>query len=492
MNVWRKFAVSFLFSGVFLTALFIGCTRQIAVIPTNPILSSGPTNTPTNTPLATSTFTPTSTPTVTFTTTPQSPTNTFTGTYTMTTTPTPTATPTVTITPTPTPNYKLLDDFESVGGAGQDNDVNIYSVTDENGVLRNGYWYNYADGAPTTALSAGNPGNALECSGTETYDAGFGFTFLNAGTAYDATVAGTGNYTGISFDAKVNSMPSTNCTGTQVVLVDFITAGPVDHLLAIPLTITTSWQSFTLYYNQALTKTGAALDPTQLEKVEFQPQGSSAANYAFDISLDNIKLTNTTAPAPASPLPPTVIDDMSNGSAQIEWGSNPGYWYTYDDGSAMCPSGATNTKFFLTAPGHAGAGTSTFCARIWSAASPAYAGMGFWLNGANTDNSDISAYNQLVFWMKSTVSVTFYIADATTDGCYSPNSISIGSQGWGPVTATYNPASGSYAFGTNSTGGGCTNTTFTNHQIDPTTIGKFQWAVGGAAFDLSVDDIYLQ
>ncbi|HJT24784.1 MAG TPA: hypothetical protein VJ873_09420, partial [bacterium] len=167
-------------------------------------------------------------------------------------------------TPTPTPNPKIIDDFEQTGGSPNDSG-NIYQITDQNGKLRDGNWFDFTDAGSTAVTNfASSPAQsgtyAAEFSGTmnlaSSY-AGFGFSFTNPNDGganqgvsfYDATVAGTGNYTGIVFYAKVQSMSVSNCTGTQSIWVDLVdnSASP-DHILAIP--VTAAYQPYTIFYNQ--------------------------------------------------------------------------------------------------------------------------------------------------------------------------------------------------------------------------------------------------
>jgi hypothetical protein len=522
MKFWRKSAVAFVFSGVFLTALFVGCTRQIAVNPTSaflftstptvPLNTNTPTNTPTQsitpTPTITATpngptATPTNTPTITQTFTPAPPTNTY------------TATPTATATSTPTPNFALIDDFLGTGGSGSDSVSNIYAVTDQIGVARTGYWTAASDG--TTAISSVtgySGGTAINYTSTFSNYSQLYFTFLNPSATYDATVGG--RYTGISFYAIANSFPATNCTGTQIVNVDFNDASAVDHYFAIALNNT--WQQYTVFYNQALSEAGANVNPAALSAVKFVPLNNGIANYAVSFSLDDIQFITTAAPAAATPVPANIIDNSQavtnninvTGTSQIQFGGgNGGYWFDYADSttaSVMCPSGVSGTVFFKSSPGHSGTDTS-LASHISGPAETSYCGMGFWLGTSNTWASNISAYTQMVYYVHSSnnTSYQFVMNDSTTTTCYGGSLNTLGPMtagGWAAVTVTYNPSNPLYDMGTvsmaDSAGpgtptNGCMDPAFTNHKIDPTTIGQFEWQPQGAgAFDLWVDDIYLQ
>ncbi len=511
MRIWRNLAICFTLIGVSLTGLFLGCTRQISVLPTIP-LNTSPTNTFTPIP-PTATLTPTITPTpngptatFTITNTPAPPTNTFTITS------TPTVTATATPTATNTPDLTLIDDFESTGGAGQDNVANIAAITDQNSVARTGYWGANSDGAsvtftPTTGYVSTT---AVELSGSySTYDQLY-FTFLSGGTAYDATVGST--YTGISFYAIANSFPATNCTQVQVVNVDFVDAATsTDHYVAIPLTNT--WKQYTVFYNQALSKTGSNVDPTGLSTVKFVPQSNGTTNYDADISLDDIHFTNAAAPAAATPPAANVIDNfqavMNNtnvtGTAQIQYGAGAGgYWFAYGDGPSpnvppysgteanMCPLGEPGTAFFLSAPGHTGG--NSLAAHI-SGTETAYCGMGFWLGASNTFSNDISSYTKVAFYVRSATSTSYQFAITDEENwngggsCYPPNQLASAlsaSAAWTPVTITFSAMTTAATYSGGSCGGAPA------HPVDTTQVGQMQWQPQGAGnFDLWVDDITL-
>ncbi|HVM32995.1 MAG TPA: hypothetical protein VMU88_07660 [bacterium] len=477
---------------------------------TSPTFTFTPPNTATftSTPSPTVTLTPngpTNTPTATGT-----PTNTFTVTSTFTVTNTATPTATATVTNTPTPDYSLLDDFESTGSG---DNGQIADIKDQNNKYRNGYWFSYGSSNPGDSNTISYTGtgyastNAVECSGAmgqQASSAGFGFTFSDATNVtesngvsiYDATVGGT--YTGISFYAKAASIPATNCTGTQVVQVDFVDSNNVDHNIPIPLT--TSWQLFTIYYNQALSSVGAALDATQLYQLKWVPVFDGAAgggnNYNYDFLVDNIHLVSSAPPAAATAPGSNIVDNMTNGTNQIMWnGAAGGYWFTYIDtfGTTICPG--AGGSFFLSAPGDVG-GLYPMAAHISGTMAPPgppnfpYCGMGFWMGAANSFTNNISAYTQVVYHVKSSTSSNYLFAinDANFSGSCSSNPYLYGTYGapltssntWKAVTITLSTPGNS----------GCTSPA----SPDKTTIGQWQWQMqaAGAAYDLWVDDIYLQ
>ena len=429
-------------------------------------------------------------------------------------------------TPTPTPNYALLDDFEGTGTAPSDSTTQIYTVQDQNGNWRDGAVFNYTDtingSTATTAISAGNPGSAIEFSGTLATQgsyAGVGFNFTNSASGaphnagvsfYDGTVGG--NYNGIRFDIKVNSIPATNCAAQPIAvdLVDMNGGGvTTDHKIVFPVT-SGSWQSVTVYYNQFLSSyaygsSSTPLDSTRLYQMQFQPQSNGTPGYAYDFSVDNIQFVNGAAPAAAATRGQTVVDDMTIGSNQIEFTTGtsvPGYWYDYEGtGSTnQCPAAGA---FFLSTPGHTAQsifGIPSFAVHF-SGTNTDYGGLGFWFTNGNT-YTNISAWTQLVFYAKSStplISWNITFNDSTTNSCYgsSVNTTSFApGAAWGAVTLTYNPSNGSYQFGT-ATGTSGTNgcagaPTFTNHQFDPTNAANIQWEPGSGTYDLWIDDLYLQ
>lgn len=534
MKIWRSLAVGITLAGVGLTGLFIGCTRQIAVNPTAPGSVMTSTFTITNTPAATATqtFTNTTSPTITNTPLPgntATPTNTSTpapATSTFTITDTPTATSTATATSTPTPNYNLIDDFENQGTG---DNTQIADMKDQNGKYRNGYWFDYGssnvgDSQSIVYTSAGySSTNAVECSGalgTQTSDAGFGFSLVDPTnpestgvTYYDATVGGL--YTGISFYAKANSIPVTNCTGFQPILVNFVDDSGTDRTVAIPLT--TTWTQFTIYFNQAIStgSAGTLVDATNLYQIKFEPQGNGVSNYNFDFLIDDIDLVSSAAPVAATPVPSNVLSTMQNGTNQIMYpaaiaqAQTPGYWYTVTDtyGTTMCPSGATGTIFFQSAPGQSNAGTD-FAAHIAGVmytnlgANYPYAEMGFnFINGTPPVAIDLGTYSgcsatsSFSFYMKSADANAVWFScssagtTASSDTCgesinatagwvqYTVPFSSMNTQGWG-VTQPY-------LF--SGTGAGQTGTPPYQQAIAPT----WEVTTSGATYDVWVDNIQL-
>jgi hypothetical protein len=383
-------------------------------------------------------------------------------------------------------------------------------------VARNGFWSASSDGTTAVSSVAGyGGGTAINYTSTFSSYSQLVLNFLNPAATYDATVGGI--YTGISFYAIANSFPATNCTGTQIVNIDFYDASAVDHYFAIALNNT--WQQYTVFYNQALSAAGANVNPAALSSVKFVPLNNGTASYAANFSLDDIQLITTAAPPAATPVPANIIDNSQavtnninvTGTSQIQFGGGSGgYWFDYGDSttaSVMCPSGISGTAFFKSSPGHSGADTS-LAARIHGPAETSYCGMGFWLGSANTWASNISAYTQIVYYVHSTNSTNyqFVINDSTTTTCYgsSLNTLAgLTAGAWAAVTVTYNPTNPAYDMGSVSmadgAGGpgnptnGCMDPAFTNHQINPAAIGQFEWQPqGSGAFDLWVDDIYLQ
>lgn len=397
------------FSVVFLTgsiaiSFFAGCTREMAV-PVSPIFNSAtstPTDSPTvtNTLTATHTFTPTLSPTPTITNTPNGPTNTPTNTGTSTPTPTITNTPTNTFTstdtmtptnsPTPTPDYTLIDDFKGTGGSGSDSTSGIYSIQDENNKWRDGYWYAASDG-PTVIFSGTgtvNPTCIEYATNFATY-AKLVFTFTNpsgsnnAGvTFYDATVGG--RYTGISFWAKINTMPTTVCGTSVPFWVDFVDSQPVsDHSAALPFT--TSWKQYTVYFNQVgfdgppNDANSTALNPVSITAIAFAPQNEGIAAFQVDFSVDDVRLVSSAAPAAPTAPSANMIDDFADGNNQVivnngsafDAGSasgRNGFWFVSADnfgvGTTQCPNGSVNgTVVFPDGPGYGG--TQDFAAHMF-------------------------------------------------------------------------------------------------------------------------------
>jgi len=520
MRIWRNLAVCFTLIGVSLTGLFLGCTRQISVLPTIPSNLS-----PTASFTVTNTLVPTGTATPTITLTPSGPTNTptetgtatntqtITATFTVTNTATPTSTPTVTN--TPTPDYTLIDDFES---AGAGDNSQIADIQDQNGKYRNGFWYDYASANTGDSQNISYTGagyistNALECSGTmgdASSSAGFGFGFSDPANAtqssgvsiYDATVGGI--YTGISFYAKANSIAVTNCGNTQVVQLDFVDSANVDHLIPIPLT--TSWQLYTIYFNQVLSSAGAALDPTQMYQLKWEPLCDGAAlagssTYAYDFLIDTLHFVSSAAPAAATPTGSNVVDDFRNGTNQTEYsGAGSGYWFTYEDtlGTSICPT--AGGSFFPSAPGDVGgpypiaahiSGNETTSVIIAGVTNYPFCGTGFWMGASGSYATNISAYTQIVYHVKSSLSTSylFALSDSNFTGTCGYNPYLYGTYGapltsnntWKAVTITMASPGSS----------GCS----TPAAPLETNIGQWQWQIqaAGSAYDLWVDDIYLQ
>jgi|SRR5579871_47891 len=418
MKSWRVLAWGGVLIGLVGLGSVVGCSRHLLspvvanISFTTPTSTPAATSTPTTTPTASPTRTTTRTPTATGT--PPTPTNTPSNTSTGTPTSSATATPTMTITATPTPNYHLLDDFKGTGGS--DSVSQIYSIQDENGHWRDGFWSATNDVGVTTILSGVGTVDptAIEQSvtfnptGTSGFDQLF-FTFtnpsgtLNAGVSYyDATVGG--RYTGISFWAKVRTMPTTICTSSVPFWIDFVDNGPVtDHQTALPFT--TTWQLFTVYFNQAgwdsaEDGSSTALNPVSILAVKFEPQNLGTNNFNIDFLVDDVQLV-TTSPPPAPTAPgTTLLSDLKDGSNHVVfYNTSPfyagaasgrtGYWFVFEDtfgiGTSECPNGAVSgTAFFPDAPGYDG--NQDFAAHIsgtvGSACGPpyntcAFAGFGF-------------------------------------------------------------------------------------------------------------------
>ncbi len=511
-NYWK--------AGVLALAVILGaaisCTRSISV-PVSPNLTVA-TNTPVNTATVTATKTPTSTPTFTATATsagsPYTPTSTPTLTPTATITSTPTATATLTPTSTPTPNYALIDDFLGTGGAPDDSS-NIYQITDQAGKIRDGGWYSYWDtgssGATNYSAAGYNGGTAAEFSGTMDAGgyAGFGFSFTNPTnslttgvTYYDATVGG--RYTGISFYGMANTVG--NCTGTLVVLADFVDSSGTTRTVPVPLT--TSWTQYTIYFNQVLSpgSSGTALNPVSMYQIQFEPQPNGEA-YTYAFSLDDIMLVSTTAPTAATPVPTNVVDNMSLGTNQVVYDySGGGYWFDYTDtlgaGTTICPVGG-GSSFFESAGGDVGYGPyvggvqyplaahisgteSTPVTATGGAVSYPYCGMGLWMEGTSY-SANISAYGHAVYHIKSADSTNYLFALTDTNSNTCGNPWLYGTYGaplasttsWQAVTIAFS----SYGSSGCGTAGG----------PDLSAVGQWEWQVqaSGSNYDLWVDDIYL-
>jgi hypothetical protein len=330
---------------------------------------------------------------------------------------TPTSSPTATATPTATiSSLAILDDFKGTGGSGSDSVSFINMAQDENAHWRDGAWFVTNDVGVTTILSgtgtvdptAIEQSVTFNPSGTSGFDQlGFAFTnpagTHNAGiTYYDATVGG--RYTGIRFWGKVKTMPSTICGSSVPFWVDFVDNGAVtDHQVAVPFT--TSWQQFTVYFNQAGWDQGedgssTALNPVSIQTVKFEPQNLGTNNFNIDFLIDGVQLTTTTAPAAPTAAPATLISDFADGANHVIFHNGSpfyagtaspwsGYWYVFADnfgvGTTECPNGSvTGTTIFPDAPGNGGA--QDFAGHVFGTVGAAcgapyttcpFAGMGF-------------------------------------------------------------------------------------------------------------------
>jgi hypothetical protein len=319
----------------------------------------------------------------------------------------------------------LIDDFEGPTSSYSDSVSNINVVQDQAGNWRDGYWFAYSDGTPSFAAGTGYASStALECSGTMNVDAGFVFTFTQPGTGcahncgvtyYDATVGG--RYTGISFYAKLASVPSAICHGTLPLQVDLVDNGAVtDHIVAVPLT--TTWQQFTIYYDQAGNANGQVA-ANSLGEIKFMPQNLGTAAFSYDFLLDDIQLVTGADPTPPTPVPAKMIADFVQGSNQVITNSglyysgsstgNTGYWFTYSDtfGSTTCP--VTGSSFFPDSPGYGG--TNDFAGHFSGVVAPAgppnYPFMATGLNFLkNPGPVNISAYTGIQFYAKIGPSAT--------------------------------------------------------------------------------------
>ena len=347
MKSWRFFAWGIFLTGLAGLGFFVGCSRDLSV-PESP-----------NIPVSKINATPTSSPT---------------------------SSPTATVTPTPTPNLGLIDDFKGTGGSGSDSVSQIDVTKDENGHWRDGVWFVTNDVGVTTILSGVGTVDATAIeqsvtfnqpsSGTTGFDQ-LAFTFTNptgthnAGVSlYDATVGG--RYTGISFWGKVKTMPSTVCGATVPFWVDFVDNGSVtDHQAAVPFT--TTWQQFTVFFNQAgwdLAEDGSstALNPASIQAVKFAPQNMGTTNFNIDFLIDDVQLITTASPALPTAPGPTLLSDFKDGGNHVVFNNTSpfyagsssgrtGYWYTFADnfsvGTSECPNGAvTGTAFFPDSPGY--------------------------------------------------------------------------------------------------------------------------------------------
>lgn len=402
MRSLRVLAIGIIFIGLIGLGLFAGCSRTLFK-PTSPAVVK-PSATPTNTPSVTATSTPSATP-------------------------------------TPTLDYHfIIDDFKGTGGGGSDSVSQIYVIQDENGHWRDGGWSVSNDvGVTTILLGTGvvDP-NAIEQNvtfnptGLSGYDQLI-FTFTNpAGTHnagityYDATVGG--RYTGISFWAKVKTMPSTICNSTVPFWVDFVDNGAVtDHSVAVPFT--TSWQQFTVYFNQAGWDQGedansTALNPASIQFIKFEPQNLGTNNFNIDFLIDDILLIKSASPAAPTAPSSNLITDLDDGANHVIFhnggpfysgAASPwsGYWYDFEDtngvGTSECPNGAVSgTVIFPDSPGCNGNPSSpgddpqNFAIHFWGVdgtpctlppyANCPFAGMGF--NFLNPGGPyDVSAFS---------------------------------------------------------------------------------------------------
>jgi hypothetical protein len=271
------------------------------------------------------------------------------------------------LTPTPAPNLALIDDFEGATSTYSDSVSNIFVIQDQAGNWRDGYWYGYSDGTFSFGPGAGyNSATALECQSTQTNDAGFCLTFTNPGpgcshncavTYYNASVGG---YTGISFWAKLNSMPAALCENAMPLEVDMVDNSAVtDHYQVLPLT--TTWTQFTVYYDHMLSGgvSGTAVNPASISTIKFMPLslGVTVTTFSCDFLLDDIQFVTGADPNPPTAFSSNMIDDFENGINQSEWNYNgtitkPGYWYTYagDGGNGTPPPPDPNSSIFSVCP----------------------------------------------------------------------------------------------------------------------------------------------
>ena len=330
----------------------------------------------------------------------------------------------------------MLDDFEGTGGT--DNISALYSLTDQTGTLRDGTWSAQSGtGATIITSGTGNPGTAIEyATSISASYAQLTMNLLSSANPYDATVGG--RYYGISFSAKINSLPTNiacnspggNGMSTMAMYVDFVdNQTPADHIVAIPVTV--GWQNYTIYFDQAgfdanLDANSLPLIPTSLIAIKFQPQSLGTNGFNFDFLIDNIQLVSTTDPgAPVQAINPKMIDDFENGDNQVILNSGgkyyaptstgrSGYWFAFADGNGTgtseCPNGIVGgSTLFVDSPGYGGTtGDPGFAAHFTGAIGAAgppycYAGLGFDFNGANSayDATGGGTYTGVQFYWKN-------------------------------------------------------------------------------------------
>jgi hypothetical protein len=412
----------------------------------------------------------------------------------------------------------LIDDFEGTGAGGGDSITGIYNATDQNGVLRNGGLFAYMDLSGLTNITLASSSTAeqgsasLETSGfvsssSNANFAGWGFDFLSPVAAYDATV--TNRYIGISFYVQAKSMAVSNCEGVQAINAILTDSVPVTASIAFPVT-QGGWTPVTLFFNQFLSSTGALITPSKLTQMQFQilDNGFTGANNNFDILWDNVQLVAAGAPgapaAAATPLPANIVSNFTNGTNQVQYvppSGTSGYFYNYIGsaaGDSMCPlAGAV----FDAAPGHLAQvipGVPSFAAH-YSGTSNDYSGYG-WGFAQNNVATNISAYTQLVFWVKSASSNTFTLdfQDTENVGCYgaSTNTVSVPTTAaWAAVTITFSSIPSVSIAGPNPgpAVNGCTGTTnYASEPYDTTQATQIAFEPPSGAFDLWLDDIYMQ
>lgn len=110
-----------------------------------------------------------------------------------------------------------------------------------------------------------------------------------------------------------------------------------------------------------------------------------------------------------------AIDDLEDGENAIQaLGQRLGYWYTYNDGSAMqVPAPGTTVPFKTAAGGHSplfSAKTTGPAFTLWGA------GMGFDFNNVAMKSCpyDASAYQGIKFWAKGNIALKAMITIPTT------------------------------------------------------------------------------
>gem|GEM_PF-3377910 len=359
-------------------------------------------------------------------------------------------------------------------------------------------------------LTASLETSGLVSSSSNANFAGWGFDFLATPAAYDATVGS--RYIGISFYVQAKSMAVSNCDGVQAINAIFTDSNPVTASIAFPVT-QGGWTPVTLFFNQFLSSTGTLVDPTKLVQAQFQilDNGYTGANNNFDILWADFQLVAAGAPgapaAAATPLPANVVSNFTNGTNQVQYmppSGLQGYFYNYigtAGGDAMCPlAGAV----FDSAPGHLAQvipGIPSFAAH-YSGTSNDYSGYG-WGFAKNNVATNISAYTQLVFWVKSASSNTFTLdfQDTENVGCYgaSTNTVSVPTTAaWTQVTITFSSIPPVNITAENpgppvTTTNGCTsNTSYSNEAYDTTQATQIAFEPPSGAFDLWFDDIYMQ